>query len=72
MKRTLLVIALVTISNLFAQQQQDSILANKVIKLERLVNKQQQDIKKISLELDKDYWTYRGVKKETQSKWIFR
>jgi hypothetical protein len=43
-------------------------LVNKVIKLEALVNKQQQDIKQISLELDKDYWTYRGVKKETQEK----
>jgi hypothetical protein len=70
MKNILLVTAFLAASNLFAQQQQDSILANKVIKLEALVNKQQQDIKKISLELDKDYWTYRGVKKETQDKII--
>ncbi|AFU67926.1 hypothetical protein P700755_000950 [Psychroflexus torquis ATCC 700755] len=68
MKNILLVTAFLAASNLFAQQQQDSILANKVIKLEALVNKHQQDIKKISLELDKDYWTYRGVKKETQKK----
>jgi hypothetical protein len=68
MKKILLIALFFGASNLFAQQQQDSILANKVIKLEALVNKQQEDIKKISLELDKDYWTYRGVKKETQEK----
>ncbi|MGY0426032.1 MAG: hypothetical protein ACWIPI_04270, partial [Polaribacter sp.] len=39
-------------------------------KLEVQVSKQEQDIKQISLELDKDYWTYRGVKKETQAKII--
>ena len=68
MKKTLLLFAFLGITSLFAQQQQDSILLKKVIELETQVNKQQQDIKKISLELDKDYWTYRGVKKETQDK----
>ena len=68
MKKTLLITALVAVSNLFAQQQQDSILVKEIKKLETKVNKQQQEIKSISLELDKDYWTYRGVKKETQAK----
>jgi hypothetical protein len=68
MKKILLIITLVTVSNLFAQKQQDSILVNKILKLDAQVNKQQQDIKKISLELDKDYWTYRGIKKETEKK----
>ena len=68
MKKTLLIIALAAVSNLFAQQQQDTILFKKIKKLETQVNQQQQDIKKISIELDKDYWTYRGVKKETQAK----
>ena len=68
MKKIILISLFFGASNLFAQQQQDSILTNKIIELEDLVKKQQQDIKKISLELDKDYWTYRGVKKETQEK----
>ena len=68
MKKIVLIALFFGASNLFAQQQQDSILENKIRKLEVQVNKQQQDIKKISLELDKDYWTYRGVKKETQDK----
>lgn len=68
MKKIVLIALFFGASNLFAQQQQESILENKIRKLEIQVNKQQQDIKKISLELDKDYWTYRGVKKETQDK----
>jgi len=68
MKKTLLIALFFGATNLFAQDQQDSTLTNKVKKLEAQVNKQEQDIKQISLELDKDYWTYRGVKKETQEK----
>jgi hypothetical protein len=68
MKKTLLLLAFLAASNLFAQQQQDSILIKQILELKVQVNQQQQDIKKISLELDKDYWTYRGVKKETQDK----
>lgn len=68
MKKTLLIALFFGATYLFAQEQQDSTLTNKVKKLEAQVNKQEQDIKQISLELDKDYWTYRGVKKETQEK----
>lgn len=68
MKKTLLIITFLGATSLFAQQQQDSILENKIRKIEAQVNKQEQDIKQISLELEKDYWTYRGVKKETQKK----
>ncbi len=67
MKKILLLIVFLGASNIFAQQQ-DSILENKIRKLEVQVGKQEQDINQISLELDKDYWTYRGVKKETQEK----
>jgi hypothetical protein len=66
MKKIILAILFLGTSNLFAQQLQDSTLENKIRKLELRINKQEQDIKQISLELDKDYWTYRGVKKETQ------
>lgn len=68
MKNILLVTAFLAASNLFAQQQQDSILFNQIQELRAQVTKQQQEIKNISLELNKDYWTYRGVKKETQEK----
>lgn len=66
MKKILLISLFFGVTNFFAQQQQDTILENKIRKLEVQVSKQEQDINQISLELDKDYWTYRGVKKETQ------
>ena len=68
MKKIILIAIFLSTSSLFAQQHQDSILLKKIIQLESQINKQQQEIKAISLELDKDYWTYRGVKKETQAK----
>ncbi|EDM44931.1 hypothetical protein SCB49_02384 [unidentified eubacterium SCB49] len=68
MKKIVLIALFFGATNLFAQQLQDTSLENKIKKLEARVVKQEQDIKKISLELDKDYWTYRGVKKETQLK----
>jgi hypothetical protein len=65
MKKSILFLILIGTTNFFAQQQIDSILEIKIKALENKVLKQEKDIKKISLELDKDYWTYRGVKKET-------
>ena len=68
MKKTLIIVFFLVATNLLAQEKQTLTLENKIKQLENQVNKQQQDIKSISLELDKDYWTYRGVKKETQAK----
>ena len=56
-------------TTLFAQQT-DSILELKIEKIEQQVILLQKETRKNSLELDKDYWTYRGVKKETQEKLI--
>jgi len=56
-------------TTLFAQQT-DSILELKIEKIEQQVILLQKETRKNSLELDKDYWTYRGVKKETQKKLI--
>ena len=56
-------------TTLFAQQT-DSVLELKIEKIEQQVILLQKETRKNSLELDKDYWTYRGVKKETQNKLI--
>jgi len=54
-------------TTLFAQQA-DSSLVLKIEKLDQNIINLQHDVIKNSSELKKDYWTYRGVKKETQDK----
>lgn len=68
MKKTLLIALFFGATNLFTQQHKDSNLELKIKALENKILKQEEVIKKISLELDKDYWTYRGIKKETQER----
>jgi hypothetical protein len=68
MKKTFIIALLFGATNLLAQQQQDSILIKQILELKVQVNQQQKEIKNISLELDKNYWTYRGVKNETQER----
>jgi len=67
-KKIITTILILGTSTLFAQQT-DSI-SLKIEKIEQKVILLQKEIRKNSLELDKDYWTYRGVKKETQKKLI--
>ncbi|MFD1014430.1 hypothetical protein [Winogradskyella rapida] len=69
MKKTLLIIILVTVSNLFAQQT-DSKLGETVNNLQIQVNQQQADIQKLYSELNKEYRTYRIVKKNLNQKII--
>jgi hypothetical protein len=66
MKKLILISLFFGASNLFAQPQQNSVLDNRIRELVEQVNEQQKDIEEIFLELDKDYWTYRGVKIKTQ------
>jgi hypothetical protein len=70
MKKNIIIASLLLgTTNLFAQQT-DSVLELKIEKIEQQVILLQKETRKNSLELDKDYWTYRGVKKETQKKLI--
>jgi predicted RNase H-like nuclease (RuvC/YqgF family) len=64
MKKILLITLFFGSTNLFAQQQQDSTLHNTVKNLQSQVNQQQTDIQKIYSELNKEYRTYRIVKKD--------
>ena len=64
MKKYLFISFLLAITTLFAQQQQDSILVQSIKNLEIKVNQQQNDIQKLYSELNKEYITYRIVKKD--------
>ena len=62
MKKTIIIALLFGATNLFAQKQ-DSLLNDKVDRLENQLNQQQVDIEKLYSELNKEYRTYRIVKK---------
>lgn len=61
MKKILIATLFLGALSLFVQGQTNSDLDDRILKIEA-------EIDKIELELDKDYWTYRGVKEETQEK----
>ncbi|WP_417855046.1 hypothetical protein [Xanthomarina gelatinilytica] len=63
MKKTIIIALLFGATNLFAQKQ-DSLLNEKVDRLENQLNQQQTDIQKLYSELNKEYRTYRIVKKD--------
>lgn len=69
MKKTLLIALFFGATNLFAQQT-DSKLAETVNKLQIQVNQQKADIQKLYSELNKEYRTYRIVKKDLNQKII--
>ena len=69
MKKIVLITLLSGATNLFAQQQ-DSILVQSVDSLQTIVNEQQNDIQKLYSELDKEYRTYRIVRKDLNKKII--
>ena len=69
MKKIITTILILGTTTLFAQQTEPN-LESKIKTLEKQVIILRKDIKKNSSELKKDYWTYRGVKKETQEKLI--
>ena len=64
MRKTLLIIALIGTSNLFAQEQQNNDLIETIKNLQTQVNQQQSDIQKLYSELNKEYRTYRIVKED--------
>jgi hypothetical protein len=70
MNKTLLIALFFGATNLFAQKQQDSTLVNEISNLRIQISQLQQEVDRINTELDKDYWTYRGIKKETEQKII--
>ncbi len=63
MKKTIIIALLFGATNLFAQKQ-DSLLNEKVDRLEKYLNQQQTDIQKLYSELNKEYRAYRIVKKD--------
>lgn len=63
MKKTIIIALLFGATNLFAQKQ-DSLLNEKVDRLENQLNQQQTDIQKLYSELNKEYRAYRIVKKD--------
>lgn len=64
MKKIILITLLFGATNLFAQQQPDSTLVQSVNSLQTKVNQQQNDIEKLYSELNKEYRTYKIVKKD--------
>ncbi|AUC80904.1 hypothetical protein [Lacinutrix sp. Bg11-31] len=64
MKKTILIIAFLGATNLFAQEQPSTELIEKIKSLQTQVNQQQNDIQKLYSELNKEYRTYRIVKKD--------
>jgi hypothetical protein len=72
MKNKLITAVLILGTTALFAQQTDSVLELKIEKIEQQVILLQKETRKNSLELDKDYWTYRGVKKETQNKLIMQ
>ena len=64
MKKTLLIIAFLGATNLFAQEQPNTELIETIKNLQTQVNQQQNDIQKLYSELNKEYRTYRIVKKD--------
>jgi hypothetical protein len=70
MKKNIIIASLLLGTTTLFAQQTDSVLELKIEKIEQQVILLQKETRKNSLELDKDYWTYRGVKKETQNKLI--
>jgi hypothetical protein len=64
MKKILLIWLVFGVTNLNAQQKQDSIFVQTIKSLEIKVNQQQADIEKLYSELNKEYRTYRNVKKD--------
>ena len=70
MKKILLIILLFGATNLFAQQQQDSILIEEIKELKLQVNEQQKDIKRLYSELNKEYRTYQIVRSDLNEKLI--
>lgn len=70
MKKYLLISFLVGAVNLFAQQQQDSIISQSLERLETKFDQQQNDIQKLYSELDKEYRTYRIVREDLNQKII--
>jgi phenylalanyl-tRNA synthetase alpha subunit len=64
MKKTLLIIAFLGAANLFAQEQTNTELIETIKNLQTQLNQQQNDIQKLYSELNKEYRTYRIVKKD--------
>jgi phenylalanyl-tRNA synthetase alpha subunit len=64
MKKTLLIIAFLGAANLFAQEQINTELIETIKNLQTQLNQQQNDIQKLYSELNKEYRTYRIVKKD--------
>ena len=64
MRKTLLIIAFLGATNLFAQEQPNTELIETIKNLQTQVNQQQSDIKKLYSELNKEYRTYRIVKED--------
>lgn len=64
MRKTLLIIAFLGATNLFAQEQPSTELIEKIKSLQTQVNQQQNDIQKLYSELNKEYRTYRIVKED--------
>tara|TARA_R110002111_G_scaffold3127_1_gene20104 strand:+ start:425 stop:1384 length:960 start_codon:yes stop_codon:yes gene_type:complete len=64
MRKTLLIIAFLGATNLFAQEQPSTELIEKIKSLQTQVNQQQSDIQKLFSELNKEYRTYRIVKED--------
>lgn len=64
MRKTLLIIAFLGATNLFAQEQPSTELIEKIKSLQTQVNQQQSDIQKLYSELNKEYRTYRIVKED--------
>jgi hypothetical protein len=63
MKKTLLIIALIATSNLFAQQQQDSILVSKIPSIENKINQQSQEINSLTKKLNSQQYLLSQQKK---------
>jgi hypothetical protein len=64
MRKTLLIIAFLGATNLFAQEQPNTELIETIKNLQTQVNQQQNDIQKLYSELNKEYRTYRIVKED--------
>lgn len=64
MKKILFIILVFGVTNLFAQQLTDSILQDQIEELKIRINQQQEDIKSLYSELNKEYRTYRNVKND--------
>jgi hypothetical protein len=63
MKKTILIISLVTVSNLFAQQQQDSILVKEIPTIKNNVFKQRQEINSLTKKLNNQKYILNQQKK---------